>query len=119
MKTFKNAFTVFTLMVTVLCIAQLSFAKGPVHILEGMAGGKYSGAPSQALAGRLGMTFEIIQDNLDVMNIGKIVDPAPVHELGYPDVIVDDAIEMTRTGENTWKIKHVKSGKEFTVKVVS
>lgn len=121
MKTFRNTIVLFTLMVSLFCMAQMSFASntGPVHALEGLFGGKYSGAPSQALAGRMGMMFREIKDDLALVNIGKIVDPAPIHELGYPEIQADDEIQMTRTGENTWKIKHVKSGKTFTVKVVS
>lgn len=119
MKPFRNTFVIVTLTVIMSCVAQTSFAKGPVHIFEGMAGGKYSGAPSQAVAGRLGALFQELRDDMDVMFTGKIIDPAPVHDLGYPEVQADDEIQMTRTGENTWKIKHVKSGKTFTVKVVS
>jgi hypothetical protein len=117
----KNIAILFAVVLTVFCTMQSSYAAntGPVHALEGMAGGKYSGAPSQALAGRLGMTFEHLRDDLHTSFEGIIADPVPIHELGYPEVLSGDPIRLIRTGENTWTITHIKSGKEIRVKVVS
>jgi len=117
----RRAFVLFIVLLSVTCITQVGQAAntGSTHIMEGMMGGKYSGAPSQAMAGKMGLLFQELRSDMNRMFPGKIKDSAPLKKLGYQDFAVGDQVEMIRTGENTWKIKHVKSGKTLKLKVVS
>lgn len=117
----RNAVVLFTVLLTITCLTQVGQAAntGSTHIMEGMMGGKYSGAPSQAMAGNMGLIFQELRNDMNRMFPGKIKDAAPLKKLGYKNFVVGDQVEMIRTGENTWRIKHVKSGKTLNLKVVS
>ncbi|MCD4654103.1 hypothetical protein K8T06_09215 [bacterium] len=121
MKPLKNTIVLITILVIVFCVTQSGHAAntGSTHAIEGLLGAKYSGAPSQTLAGRMGLLFEDLKDTRDIVFSGKISDPEPLKKLGYEDFKIGDEIQMTRTDDNTWKIKHVKSEKEFILKVSS
>jgi hypothetical protein len=106
----------------VLSFVMISFARqktGDTHAVESLFGAKYTGAPSQALAGRMGLMFEHLEDILHQSFTGIVQDPEPIHKLGYKTVQKGDKIEMKRIAEHTWELKHLKSQKVFQLKVVS
>ena len=117
----KNTIVLITILLSLVCIAQVSHSAntGSTHAMEGMMGGKYSGAPSMAVAGRMGLLFQELRNDMGIMFPGTIGNPAPLKKLGYKGFAKGDNIQMTRTGEHKWKIKHMKSGKVLTLKVVS
>ena len=116
----KNTIVLLTILVTLFCIAQTSHAaSGGTHAIEGMVSAKYSGAPSQTLAGQMGLFLKGLKNDMNILFNGTISNPDPLKKLGYKDFSAGDKIQFTRTGKNTFKIKHMDSGKEFTLKVVS
>ena len=117
----KNTIVLITVLLTLVCMVQVSQAAntGSTHAIEGMIGAKYSGAPSMTLAGRMGLLFKELRNDMGIMFPGTIGNPAPLKKLGYKDFAKGDKIQMTRTGEHKWKIKHMNSGKVLTLKVVS
>jgi len=121
MKTFKKSMMLLTVLITLCCLSSTGFAAntGPVHALEGLWGAKYSGAPSQAVAGVMGLAFDELTQVKNQMFEGTVQNPQPLKKLGYKTIKAGDKIQMTRTGDHMWHLKHVKSGKEFNLKVVS
>ena len=108
--------------IIVLSFVMISFAvqkTGDTHAVESLFGAKYTGAPSRALAGRMGLMFDHLEDILRQSFTGTVQDPEPIRELGYNTVQRGDQIEMKRIAEHTWELKHIKSQKVFPLKVVS
>ncbi len=115
----SNPFLLVTLFV-LLSVSQPGQAAntGPVHAMEGMIGPKYTGAPSQSLAGKMGLLFQDLKDDMNIIYSGKITNTAPLKKIGYKTFVRGDEIEMKRTSPNTWVIRHKKTNKKFTLKVL-
>lgn len=82
-----------------------------------MIGPKYTGAPSQSLAGKMGLLFNGLKDDINIIFSGTITNPVPLKKIGYKKFVRGDKIEMKRTGPNTWALRHKKNGKKFTLKL--
>jgi len=121
MRTLKNTIVVMIAFLTIFCMTQSGLAgnSGGTHALEGLFGAKYSGAPSQALAGRMGLLFKDLKSSMNTPFNGTIVHPEELKKLGYKGFQAGDKIQFTRIGENRFKIKHMKSGKEVILNVIS
>jgi hypothetical protein len=115
--TYRTAGLVLALALLVPTVA-LAANTGPVHALEGLIGPKYNGAPSQMLAGTMGLTFDELHDDLDQPFTGKVDDPKPLKKLGY-DVAKGDGVELKRVGDHEWRLKLLGTKKEMTLRVVS
>lgn len=116
----KKLLNVALMMMIVMGSASVVCATntGDNHALEGMFGAKYSGAPSQALAGKLGLLIDGLKDDLMMPFLGKITNPEPLKTFGY-NVTKGDPIELKRIEEHKWELKLMNSGKIITFKVNS
>jgi hypothetical protein len=112
--------TLVLAVVLLLASAALAVQRtGDTRVLEGLYGAKYSGAPSQALAGRLGVTFKHLEDVFHQPFLGKVDNPEELRKLGYDSIQKGDQIEMKRIEDHSWEIKHVKSRKTVRINVIS
>ena len=114
--------TVLTLaLLAAFCLCSdnvLATNTGSTHAMEVMVGAKNSGAPSQQLAGRMGLLINGLKEMKGKHFLGKVSDPAPLLKHGFTGVKAGDLVSFVKTGDLTYKITlpQRKQAREFKVK---
>jgi len=107
----------FIIVLAVLALAGEALAKGPTDAIEVQVGAQNSGAPSQQLAGRLGLLFDHLDETVGKTYLGTVETPMKLAVIGCSGIKAGQKVELTKIGELQYRVKFAGSGQEKIVKV--